>query len=77
MPKRVLIGVVVSNKANKTVSVQVERRFTHPIYGKTMRSKKKYAAHDEANECQIGDVVEIEESRPYSRTKRWRVSGKK
>lgn len=77
MPKRILKGVVVSDKADKTVTVEVERRFTHPVYGKTMRSKKKYAAHDETNVYKIGDVIEIEESKPYSKSKRWCVCGKK
>lgn len=73
MPKRVLQGVVVSNKADKTVTVRVERRYSHPLYKKIVRSYKKYSAHDEANKCQIGDVVKIEESRPISKTKSWVV----
>lgn len=73
MPKRVLQGVVVSNKADKTVTVRVERRVTHPVYKKIIRVSKKYAAHDEQNRCQIGDVVEIQESRPFSKTKTWVV----
>lgn len=73
MPKRVLQGVVVSNKADKTVTVRVERRFTHPTYKKIVRSFKKYAAHDEQNKCQIGDKVRIEESRPISKSKCWVV----
>jgi small subunit ribosomal protein S17 len=73
MPKRVLQGVVVSDKADKTVTVRVERRYTHPIYKKTVRSSKKYAAHDEQNKCKVGDVVEIVESRPISKTKKWAV----
>jgi len=69
--KRVLEGVVLSNKAEKTVVVQVERKFLHPQYHKTIRSHKKYMAHDEANACNIGDVVRIVESKPLSRRKRW------
>ena len=59
MPKRILQGVVVSNKADKTVTVKVERRVTHPVYRKIVRVSKKYAAHDEQNLCQIGDKVKI------------------
>ena len=73
MPKRILQGVVVSNKADKTVSVKVERRVTHPVYKKIVRVSKKYAAHDEQNLCQIGDKVKIQESKPISKTKSWVV----
>jgi small subunit ribosomal protein S17 len=73
MPKRILQGTVVSDKADKTVTVRVERRYTHPIYKKTVRSSKKYAAHDEQNKCKVGDVVKIIESRPVSKTKKWAV----
>jgi len=73
MPKRVLQGTVVSDKGDKTVTVRVERRFTHPIYKKTVRSSKKYAAHDEQNKFKVGDVVKIVESRPISKTKKWAV----
>jgi small subunit ribosomal protein S17 len=73
MPKRTLWGVVVSDKQNKTVVVEVERRFTHPLYKKTVRRTKKYQAHDENNDCKIGDRVWIEETRPISRTKTWVV----
>lgn len=73
MPKRVLTGVVVSDKANKTVVVRVERRVMHPVYKKFIMRSKKYAAHDEANAFKIGDRVRIEESRPVSKTKRWVV----
>jgi small subunit ribosomal protein S17 len=73
MPKRLLQGVVVSDKANKTVVVNVERRFTHPILKKTVRRTKKYQAHDAENRCKIGDRVTIEESKPISKTKRWVV----
>lgn len=69
--KRVLEGVVLSNKAEKTVVIEVERKFIHPQYRKTIRSHKKYMAHDEANECNIGDTVRIVESRPLSARKRW------
>lgn len=73
MPKRILQGIVVSDKGNKTVIVNVERRITHPVYKKTIKRSKKYAAHDENNEYKIGDVVRISESRPISKTKRWVV----
>jgi len=73
MPKRVLQGVVVSDKNNKTVVVEVERRFTHPLFKKTVRRSKKYHAHDEENSLKVGDKVWIEESRPMSKTKRWVV----
>ncbi len=69
--KRVLEGVVLSNKAEKTIVVQVERKFLHPQYRKTIRTHKKYMAHDESNACNIGDTVRIIESRPLSRRKRW------
>jgi small subunit ribosomal protein S17 len=75
MPKRVLEGVVVSDKQNKTVTVLVERRFTHPLLRKTVRRSKKYHAHDETNACKVGDLVKIEEHKPISRTKRWIVLG--
>ncbi len=73
MPKRILEGVVTSNAANKTITVQVERRVRHPLYNKIVRRSKKFAAHDEDNKCQVGDKVQIVESRPMSKTKRWRV----
>ncbi len=73
MPKRILQGVVVSDKCDKTVTVKVERRVTHPVYGKIVRVSKKYAAHDEKNAYKIGDVVKIIESKPYSKSKRWEV----
>ncbi len=73
MPKRVLQGVVVSDKMDKTVVVEVERRIMHPIYKKFIRQSKKYAAHDEENASKIGDVVKIRECRPLSRRKRWEV----
>ena len=66
-------GVVSSNKMNKTITVAVERRVKHPIYGKFVKKTTKFHAHDEKNECAIGDVVKIMESRPLSKTKRWRL----
>ena len=75
MPKRVMQGVVVSDKEDKTVTVRVERRFTHPLYKKVIRRSKKYAAHDEANAHKVGDIVSIRECRPLSRRKRWEVIG--
>lgn len=73
MPRRILQGVVVSDKQNKTVVVKVERRFTHPLLKKTVRRSKKYHAHDETNAHKVGDIVSIEESRPVSRLKRWTI----
>jgi small subunit ribosomal protein S17 len=73
MPKRVLQGVVVSDKNDKTVVVQVERRLTHPVLKKTVRLTKKYHAHDEANTFREGDVVRIQECPPISKNKRWVV----
>ena len=73
MPKRTLQGVVVSDKQDKTIVVRVERRFTHPVMKKTVRSSKKYYAHDENNEYSAGDLVWIEEHRPISKLKRWTV----
>lgn len=67
-------GRVVSDKMNKTVTVLVERRVKHPIYGKVVTKSKKYAAHDETNDCHTGDLVQIEECRPISRNKSWRVT---
>jgi len=66
-------GVVVSDKMDKTVRVQLNRRFLHPVYKKFVTKKKVFMAHDEANECHVGDVVQIVETRPLSRNKRWRV----
>ncbi|HEX7881431.1 30S ribosomal protein S17 [Afipia massiliensis] len=73
MPKRTLQGVVVSDKQDKTIVVRVDRRFTHPIYKKTIRRSKNYHAHDENNQFKAGDVVRIEESKPLSKLKRWTV----
>jgi len=68
------VGIVVSDKADKTVTVQIERRFAHPLYGKQVAQTKKYHAHDENNEFQMGDKVRIVETRPLSKLKRWRVA---
>jgi len=73
MPKRVLQGVVVSDKNTKTVVVQVERRYTHPLLKKTVRRSKKFHAHDEDDTFKVGDIVRIEESKPISKNKRWVV----
>ena len=73
MPKRILIGSVTSDKTDKTVTVLVERKVKHPLYGKIIRRSKKYHAHDEKNEYAIGDVVRIEETKPISKTKTWLV----
>jgi len=73
MPKRILTGTVTSDKTDKTVTVLVERKVKHPLYGKIIRRSKKYHAHDEANEYRIGDKVRIEETRPISKTKTWKV----
>ncbi|WP_336294646.1 30S ribosomal protein S17 [Bartonella sp. CB169] len=73
MPKRILQGVVVSDKGDKTVVVKVERRYSHPLLKKTVRQSKKYKAHDENNQFKIGDLVSIQESRPISKDKRWAV----
>ena len=73
MPKRILIGTVVSDKTDKTVTVLVERKVKHPLYGKIIRRSKKYHAHDEDNAYRPGDQVRIEETRPYSKTKTWKV----
>jgi len=71
MPKRVLLGVVVSDKLDKTVVVKVERRFTHPVMKKTVRKTKNYHAHDENNTAKVGDTVFIEETKPLSKLKTW------
>ena len=73
MPKRVLTGRVTSDKMDKTVTVLVNRRVMHPLYKKFIRRSKKYAAHDEANTCQVGDSVRIEECPPISKRKTWTV----
>ena len=71
--RKVRLGVVTSDKQDKTVTVQVERTMAHPLYGKRVSRTKKYHAHDENNEYQVGDTVRITETRPLSKTKRWRV----
>jgi len=73
MPKRILIGTVTSDKTDKTVTVLVERKVKHPLYGKIIRRSKKYHAHDEQNEFTLGDIVRIEETKPISKTKTWQV----
>ena len=71
--RKTRIGVVSSNKMTKTITVAVERKVKHPIYGKFVKKTSSFHAHDEKNECAIGDVVKIMESRPLSKTKRWRL----
>lgn len=73
MPKRILQGTVTSDKNDQTITVSVERRFTHPVLKKTIRKSKKYRAHDAENQFKTGDIVRIEECAPISKTKRWRV----
>jgi small subunit ribosomal protein S17 len=73
MPKRILQGNVTSDKNEQTITVQVERRFTHPVLKKTIRSSKKYRAHDESNIFKVGDIVRIQECAPKSKSKRWEV----
>ena len=74
MPVKEKIGIVVSNKMNKTIVVQVESRFPHPMYSKTMVKTKKYLAHDETEQCNIGDEVLVQETRPLSKRKRWALT---
>ncbi|WP_419163614.1 30S ribosomal protein S17 [Candidatus Palauibacter sp.] len=71
--RKVRLGTIVSDRMDKTVVVSVERRLPHPLYGKQVSRRKRYQAHDETNEYRVGDVVRIEETRPLSRLKRWRV----
>ncbi len=73
MPKKILQGVVVSDKADKTLTVKVERRYSHPKYGKTVSVFKKYSVHDPENKFKEGELVRIIESKPESKTKRWHV----
>ena len=73
MPKRILQGTVVSDKNDKTVVVEVERRYTHPLYKKVVRRSKKYHAHDESNAIKVGERVRIQETAPISKNKRWTV----
>jgi small subunit ribosomal protein S17 len=71
--RKVRVGVVTSNKMAKSITVAVERKVKHPIYGKFVKKTTKFHAHDEKNECSIGDIVRIMETRPLSKTKRWRL----
>jgi small subunit ribosomal protein S17 len=71
--RKTRIGVVSSNKMDKTVTVAVERKVKHPMYGKFLKKTTRFHAHDEKNECSIGDLVKIMETRPLSKTKRWRL----
>ncbi|HMU09053.1 MAG TPA: 30S ribosomal protein S17 [Ferruginibacter sp.] len=71
--RKTKLGVVSSNKMDKTITVSVERKVKHPLYGKFVKKSTKFHAHDEKNECSIGDTVKIMESRPLSKTKRWRL----
>jgi len=71
--RKVLLGEVISNRMHKTITVQVERRVRHPIYERVVKRSKKFHAHDEHNQCQIGDIVRIIETRPLSKTKCWRL----
>jgi small subunit ribosomal protein S17 len=71
--RKVVVGKVVSNKPDKTIVVLIERRFKHPIYGKTLRKSTRFYAHDEKNDCHMGDIVELMETRPMSKLKRWRL----
>lgn len=72
--RKTRIGIVTSNKMDKTITVAVERKVKHPIYGKFVKKTTKFHAHDEKNECSIGDTVRIMETRPLSKTKRWRLA---
>ena len=71
--RKVVVGKVVSNKPDKTIVVLIERRFKHPIYGKTLRKSTRFYAHDEKNDCHLGDIVELMETRPMSKLKWWRL----
>ncbi len=73
MPRRILSGIVVSDKSDKTIVVRVERRFIDPLYKKIVRRTKRYHAHDEVNRFKAGDIVRIQESRPWSKLKKWEV----
>ncbi len=75
MPKKILNGIVVSDKPNKTVTVLVERKYQHPLLKKVMKARKKYNAHDEENKFKVGDKVSIIESKPYSKNKKFEVIG--
>jgi small subunit ribosomal protein S17 len=71
--RKTRIGVVTSNKMNKTITIAVERKVKHPLYGKFLKKTSKFHAHDEKDECTIGDIVKVMETRPLSKTKRWRL----
>jgi small subunit ribosomal protein S17 len=71
--RKTRVGIVSSNKMDKTITVKVERKIKHPLYGKFLKKTTSFHAHDEKNECSIGDIVKIMESRPLSKTKRWRL----
>ena len=73
MPKRILTGVVVSDKADKTITVKVNRKVKHPVYKKYINRSKKYSVHDEANKYKLGEIVSIQENKPISKTKKWVV----
>ena len=73
MPKRILQGIVTSSANEKTITVSVERRFTHPILKKTIRKSKKYRAHDDSNGCKVGEMAKIQECAPKSKNKRWEL----
>ena len=73
MPKKVLYGIVVSDKENKTIKVLIERKYQHPLFKKVVKSKKKYSAHDEENKFKVGDKVSIIECKPYSKNKKFEV----
>ena len=73
MPKKILNGIVVSDKPNKTITVMVERKYQHPVLKKVIKARKKYSAHDEENKFKNGDIVRIQECSPFSKSKRWEV----
>ena len=75
MPKKILKGIVISNKPNKTITVVVERKYQHPVFKKVIKSKKKYSVHDENNKYKNGDIVSIIECKPHSKTKKFEVLG--
>ena len=76
MSKKILKGRIINDKSNKTVIVLVKRKYSHPFYGKVITSSKKYHAHDEKNKFKIGDIVQIIESKPFSKKKKWEVINK-
>ena len=77
MPKKILHGIVVSDKENKTIKVMIERKYQHPLFKKVVKSKKKYSAHDENNKFKVGDKVSIVECKPFSKSKKFQVLGDK